>query len=371
MSLDANSFDEGGKKMNNTATQERSGTQRRMMAGPTVWNQESLRAEDYMITVEPHQAAACLRVRDRLRSRGRRLDSVEPSDFQSPELAEIARGIRDRIRSGPGFSVLRGLPLQGWTDEEASMLYWGLGTYLGGPQPQNRQGDRVYLVQDTGQSVVEARGSKTNSELIFHTDSACAYAGSRPDILALLCLRKAVSGGESLMVSGHTAYNALLETHPELLDELYGEFCFDRSHETEPGEDPITVGSVFTDTPHGVRIRYNRLHIELGHYRGGRPLTARQREALDALDRIINDPANYVQFTLDPGSVFFADNHVTLHNRWSFVDAPEVADRRCLVRLWLAGEPCNRTTASLSRRRPAVCTHNPIDRHQADCCSAS
>jgi hypothetical protein len=28
-----------------------------------------------------------------------------------------------------------------------------------------------------------------------------------------------------------------------------------------------------------------------------------------------------------------------LHNRRSFVDAPEVENRRCLVRLWLAGEP--------------------------------
>lgn len=30
---------------------------------------------------------------------------------------------------------------------------------------------------------------------------------------------------------------------------------------------------------------------------------------------------------------------MTLHNRRSFVDAPEAAARRCLVRLWLAGEP--------------------------------
>jgi Taurine catabolism dioxygenase TauD, TfdA family len=105
----------------------------------------------------------------------------------------------------------------------------GLGTYLGEPQPQNRQGDRVYLVTDTGKSLLEARGSKTNTGMIFHTDSSSAFAGSRPDILGLLCLRKAVSGGESLMVSGHTAYNALLETQPELVEELYGSFCFDRS----------------------------------------------------------------------------------------------------------------------------------------------
>lgn len=171
------------------------------------------------------------------------------------------------------------------------MLYWGLGTYLGGPQPQNREGDRVYLVQDTGQSVAE-----------------------------------------------------------------------DRSHQTEPGEDPITVGSVFTDTPDGVRVRYNRLHIEPGHYRSGRPLSDRQRAALDALDRLLNDPAHTVEFKLGPGDVF-ADNHVTLHNRRSFVDAPEVGNRRCLVRLWLAGEPHNRS-ASPSHRRSAVCVRTLIDRRE-------
>ncbi|WP_172830561.1 TauD/TfdA family dioxygenase [Mycobacterium asiaticum] len=318
---------------------------RRQIAGPTVWDRDSLDAWDYMMAVNPRQAAACLRIRDGLRRRGRRLDTIEASDFQEPELAEIARGIRQCLQRGPGFCVLRGLPLQGWTDEEASMLYWGLGTYLGAPQPQNRHGDRVYLVHDTGQSVAEARGSKTNSELIFHTDSACAYAGSRPDVLGLLCLRKAVSGGESVMVSGHTVYNALLETNPDLVQELYGQFCFDRSQETEPGEDPFTMGSVFTDTSDGVKLRYNRLHIELGHYRSGNPLSDRQRQALDALDRALNDTANYVEFTLDAGDVLFADNHTTLHNRRAFVDATDVAARRCLVRLWLAGEPRNLESA--------------------------
>ena len=322
------------------ATQLESGI-RRPITGPTVWNRASLGAEDYMLAVEAHQAAACLRTRDELRRQGKRLDSIEPSDFRDSALAEIANGIGGRIRSGPGFCVLSGLPFHGWTDEEASMLYWGLGTYLGGPQPQNRQGDRVYLVQDTGKSVAEARGSKTNSELIFHTDSASGYVGSQIDVLALLCLRKAVSGGESLMVSSHTAYNALLETAPELVDELYGSFCFDRSRESGPGEDPVSVGAVFADTADGVRVRYNRAYIELGHLRAGRPLSDRQREALNAFDGILNDPANYVQFTLDPGDAFFADEHVTLHNRLRFVDAPEVADRRCLVRLWLAGEPSN------------------------------
>jgi hypothetical protein len=221
------------------------------------------------------------------------------------------------------------------------MLYWGLGTYLGTPQPQNLQGDRVYLVQDGGRSIAEARGSKTNSELIFHADGASGYVGSRIDVLGLLCLRKAVSGGESLVISSHTAYNQLLETRPDLVEVLYGPFSFDRSRETGTGEDPVSIGEVFADTENGVDVRYNRAYIELGHIRADRPLTDRQREALDAFDGILNDPANSVEFTLDAGDVFFASDHATMHNRRAFVDATEVAARRCLVRLWLEGEPRN------------------------------
>ena len=309
---------------------------RRPMTGPHVWDRAALGDPSYMVTVEPHQADACLRIRADLRRRGKRIDTVEPIDFIDPALAEMAEAISSHVHYGAGFIVLRGLPLDGWTDEEASMLYWVLGTYLGRPLQQNREGERVYLVQDTGATLMEARGSKTNLGMIYHTDSAAAFVGSRPDILALLCLRKAVSGGESLMISGHTAYNKLLATRPDLVEVLYGEFLFDRSKDTAEGEDPVSRGPVFTDTEEGVAVRYNRLHIELGHHLSGNPLTALQREALDAFDAILNDPANAIDFTMEPGDVFFADNHTMLHNRSAFTDATEVEKRRCLVRLWLS-----------------------------------
>jgi alpha-ketoglutarate-dependent taurine dioxygenase len=308
------------------------------MTGSKVWDRATFDDDYYMITVEPHQAEACQHVVAELRRRGKRIDTVEAADFTHPALAELADVISKHVHSVAGFVVLRGLPSDGWTDEEASMLYWGLGTYLGRPLQQNRAGDRVYLVQDTGATLMEARGSKTNLGMIYHTDSAAAFVGNRPDILALMCLRKAVSGGESLLVSGHTAYNVLLSTRPDLVEVLYGEFLFDRSKDTAEGEDPVSRGAVFTETEQGVHIRYNRLHIELGHHLSGNPLTALQREALDAFDAILNDPANAIDFTMESGDVFFADNHAMLHNRSAFTDATEVANRRCLVRLWLATE---------------------------------
>ena len=56
------------------------------MAGPTVWDNASLEAWDYMIAVNPRQAEACLRIREGLRRRNRRLDTIEASDFQEPAL---------------------------------------------------------------------------------------------------------------------------------------------------------------------------------------------------------------------------------------------------------------------------------------------
>jgi alpha-ketoglutarate-dependent taurine dioxygenase len=75
--------------------------------------------------------------------------------------------------------------------------------------------------------------------------------------------------------------------------------------------------------------------------RAGQPLTDLQREALTTFDNLLNDPANSVEFTLEPGDVFLASDHATMHNRRAFVDAEEVADRRALVRLWLEGQPRN------------------------------
>ena len=56
------------------ATQQETST-RRPMTGPKVWDRATFDAESYMLTVEPHQAEACLRIRDDLRRRGKQIDN--------------------------------------------------------------------------------------------------------------------------------------------------------------------------------------------------------------------------------------------------------------------------------------------------------
>ncbi len=308
------------------------------ITGPTVWTRDSIREEDYVIELDAQAAAGIVKVRDELVARGKSLTTVVPEDFHLPEFARAAGEIRRRIDEGVGFALLRGLPFSEWRDEDATMLYWGIGTCLGTPLPQNRSGDRVYLVTDSGKSATDygVRGSRTNTDLVFHTDSASAFADSVPDILGLLCLRRAIEGGRSRVVSAHAVYNQLLARSPRLLEELHRPFFFDRSAETKDDEDPVTAAEVFTTSGGSVRARYNRFWIELGHRIAGTDLTAERRQALVALDAALEDTANVFEFDLRPGDVYFNTNHTVLHNRTAFVDSPDPSRRRCLVRLWLA-----------------------------------
>lgn len=65
-------------------------------------------------------------------------------------------------------------------------------------------------------------------------------------------------------------------------------------------------------------------------------LTAAEREALDFLDTLTNEPGLNLQMTMVPGDMQFLHNHQILHSRTDFEDGPEPARKRHLLRLWIA-----------------------------------
>lgn len=66
------------------------------------------------------------------------LQNVKQSDFDLPTLGSKLVAFRDEAVNGRGFVLLRGLPVEQWPVEEVAIAYWGLGTYWGKAQPQNR-----------------------------------------------------------------------------------------------------------------------------------------------------------------------------------------------------------------------------------------
>jgi hypothetical protein len=64
-------------------------------------------------------------------------------------------------------------------------------------------------------------------------------------------------------------------------------------------------------------------------------LTARQVEALDVFDAILEDPRVHLRMAFEPGDIQIVHNHQILHDRTEFEDWPEPSRKRHLLRLWL------------------------------------
>ena len=125
-----------------------------------------------------------------VKSRGLDLFDITQAEFPLPEFSKALAGISQELESGRGMIMLRGLPMR-YSPDDLPTVYWGIGTYLGTAVSQNKVGEMLGVVKDFqyGYSNTQRRGSKTNDGLQFHSD--------RCDVVGLLCVRKAKSGGSN------------------------------------------------------------------------------------------------------------------------------------------------------------------------------
>src|SRR5579872_2250825 len=241
------------------------GTHKGAIGGPGVWQGSSFSdPSDYGYRLRGETIAEIESALRAIRSSGTSLLSLTAEDFPLPSFAAAAAALREELRFGRGFVVVKGLPIDRYTDEEACMIYWGLGAHLGRPVPQNVKGDLLYSVRDEGYNLdrdygsAGVRTSKTTAGLNYHTDSPSMLGGHTPDIVCLLALQTAKSGGESAIVSGNTAHNIILKERPDYLERLYAPYHVDRRAELPPGEQPTLPVPVFSYDGQ-LAVRYLRL----------------------------------------------------------------------------------------------------------------
>ena len=245
------------------------------------------------------------------------------------------QSLRAILDQGRGFVVLDRIPVDQCSPSQSQTLFWLLGHGFGLPMTQDVAGTLLFDVKDKGYDVTRgARFSGTTAESSFHTDNA--FGRVVPDLVALLCLRPAVKGGESQLISAVTLHNHLLSRHADLLPCLYQPFYFDRRGEFLPGESPISRNPIFSWASGELTVRYLHYYIEVGHQKARRPLTRRQLRALEVLESLLRRPELRVEFRLRPGQVLLTNNHWILHNRTAFEDSAFPRERRHYVRLWLS-----------------------------------
>jgi hypothetical protein len=262
---------------------------------------------------------------------GADLSRLQARDFPLPVLApRLARLLRELLE-GRGFVLLRGLPVHRWPRALSAAAFLGLGSHLGRMRPQNAAGHLLGHVRDLGLSASDpnVRIYQTHERQTFHTDSC--------DIVGLLCLQTARSGGLSALVSSTTLYNEMRRRRPELAALLFEPLATDRRGEVPPGGQPWFEIPVFNWHAGLLSTIYQRQYIDSAQRFAGAPrLTPAHIEALDFFDSLANDPALGLTMALHPGDLQFVHNHVLLHDRTAFEDWPERERRRHLLRLWLA-----------------------------------
>jgi len=258
------------------------------------------------------------------------LAQVGRSSFPLPTLGEKLKQNLEEIRTGRGFVVLRGLNATDYTDEQVGLIFWGIGAHLCIPVTQNPQGDLLGHVYDHGRRYgdIDVRGYETNAHLPFHSDGC--------DLVGLLCLRRAKTGGLSSIVSSVTLHNEILRQHPEYLPPLYNGFHYIR-REAALTDNPVTPHRVpvFGAKDGFISARLIRNQINAACQKTNTPLQPLEREALDFLDSLAHDPDIHLDMDLQVGDMQLCNNYTILHSRTGFQDFPEPERRRHMIRLWL------------------------------------
>jgi hypothetical protein len=260
-----------------------------------------------------------------------RIGRMTASDFPLPTLAPRLRALRDELLHGRGFALLRRLPVERYSLAESAALFMGIGAHLGHARSQNAMGHVLGHVRDLGLSSSDpnVRIYQTRERQTFHTDSC--------DVVGLLCLREAKKGGDSLLVSALTLFNEMRRARPDLLARLLRPMAHDRRGEVPAGQKPYFMIPVFSWHAEELTVFYQRQYFDSAQRFEDAPrLTAEDVEALDLFDALANDPRLHLTMRLAPGDLQLVHNHVMLHDRTGFEDHEDPAQRRHLLRLWLA-----------------------------------
>jgi len=298
---------------------------------PKAWRGDRLaRDTSWIVTLTDAEIADVDHALAAAKATGKPLAEVQREDFPLTVTRTRLQQTLAELSDGRGFVVVRGLPVERYGDDDVGLIFWGLGRYLGAPLYQNPGGELLGHVYDHGRTYgnIDVRGYETNAYLPYHTDAG--------DMVGLLCLRRALSGGLSSIVSSTTVHNEILARHPEYLGLLYNGFYYIRREAalTEHGvsERPIPV---FGQQDGVVSCRLIRNQINAGAVKRGVPLTAFETAALDFVDEQTRRPDLRLDMDLEPGDIQFINNYTILHSRTEFVDGPEPRQKRHMLRLWL------------------------------------
>lgn len=302
---------------------------------PAGWTAESqLESGEYLYHLSDQHVADLDEGVRRLDNADLSLMDVTRRDFPLPTLGpELAR-LRSEILNGRDFVQIRGFPVERYTQKQAAIAFWGLSMHLGDRvASQNAKGHVLGHITDIGETVhnPNQRGPYSSDTIPYHVDCC--------DIVGLMCLQPARSGGESSVASSITVHNELLRRRPDVVRVLARPYYRDRRGEIPPGMPPWYRLAVFNYHKGFLSTNIEPTYMGSAHRHAGVPeMTPEQREALDLARQVAAEL--HLDIAFERGDMQFLNNHVIMHSRQAFEDDPDPQRRRHLLRIWLLNKGC-------------------------------
>lgn len=268
---------------------------------------------------------------------------VDEHNFQIPQTAVLLNEIATYLEQGPGLARLNGLHLEELTEEERRIMFYGIGQTLGTPVSMSRQGMMMSDVTDEGANSAKRYGHVKDeddndflsSRARVHSTGQLRFHNDRCDVVALLCVAAAASGGISRLASVPMIHNIMLERRPDLLALLFDDYHRSRLGE-EFGDNANWYSiPIFAQQEGHFTSHYSRTFIEAAQLQPDvEKMTAAQWQAIELMHEIADKVA--FETAQSPGEIQFLNNHVVFHGRTEYQDHPEPDARRLLHRLWIS-----------------------------------
>ncbi len=304
---------------------------RHTISDDSAWTADDLvRDRSWEVRLGPAHVAEFAAGLAAVQAQGLSLQQITRANFPcGPALRDLAAHVVSATRSGRGFTILRGLPVDGHSDDEVRLMYWGFCQHLGLCVSQDVQCALVADVKEKGIAagpLTRAYGSKRVTSL--HVDGT--------DVVGLLAVRQAPSSPLTTLASSITIHNEFLAQHPEWLPRLYAGFPWDRKGEQAAWEAPLMPQClpVFSYAGGQLSAHYNRSWITSASVRRNLPFSDEEVAMLDFFDAMAKKHAYAT--AMAPGDVYFANNYTVLHGREGYEeDADTQADlKRLFLRIW-------------------------------------
>lgn len=274
---------------------------------------------------------------------------ISRSDFPLPDLGDFLGDLREELEDGLGVIRIQGFPAERYDPADLRVIFWGIGTHLGTAVPQSVTGELLDEVKDEtksnpeiGKEIGGQRGdgaasilssrarARSNGPLRFHSDGA--------DLIALLCARNGIAGGESKIVSTAFLYNEIRRSRPDLhalLCQPYHRFL--PNTDRMPAQERVFSMPIFGVRDGKLTCQYSRTFVEQAQEMDGIPkLGPDGIEALDLVAELAEKHCMTVPFEI--GDLQLINNHVAFHGRTAFEDDTAGGRERFLLRLWLSPE---------------------------------